>query len=201
MQPYPATALIILAGGQATRMNGVNKLLQCFDHDIQLLKIYKAFQDKVQEVWINSHCDYADYLALIPDIRYFKDDTDGFLGPLVGMKSAWSYVQSDYILCVPCDITEIPQDILLQLHQALKHHPLSSVAYVAFNGQALYPFCLLKRSSLDTFNQHLECQQLSLKQCFANLCPQRVNIQNQHSTFHSLNSFEEVQAYQKAGIK
>ena len=39
MQPYPATALIILAGGQATRMNGVNKLLQCFDHDIQLLKI------------------------------------------------------------------------------------------------------------------------------------------------------------------
>ena len=67
MQPYPATALIILAGGQATRMNGVNKLLQCFDHDIQLLKIYKAFQDKVQEVWINSHCDYANYLAHMRD--------------------------------------------------------------------------------------------------------------------------------------
>ena len=43
MQNYPATTLVILAGGKAKRMNGVNKLLQRFDHEIQLLKIYSAF--------------------------------------------------------------------------------------------------------------------------------------------------------------
>ncbi len=35
---YPATDLVILAGGQARRMNGMNKLLQQYDDQIQLLK-------------------------------------------------------------------------------------------------------------------------------------------------------------------
>lgn len=197
MQNYPTTALVILAGGQATRMNGENKLLQSFDHEIQLLKIYKAFLGQVDEIWINSHRDYDRYLELISDIGYFKDETDGFLGPLIGMKSAWSHVQSDYVLFIPCDITEIPQDILLYLHQALEQNPLSSVAYVSINGQALYPFCLLKRSSVETLSKHLDLQQLSLRRCFAELAPQIVNIQNQNLNYHSLNSFEELQQYQK----
>lgn len=33
---YPQTDLVILAGGQARRMNGINKLLQKFDDQIQL---------------------------------------------------------------------------------------------------------------------------------------------------------------------
>lgn len=78
MQNYPATALVILAGGKATRMNGVNKLLQRFDHEVQLLKIYSAFDGKVQDIWINSHRDYAQYSELIPDIRCFKDNNAGF---------------------------------------------------------------------------------------------------------------------------
>ena len=111
MQNYPATALVILAGGKATRMNGINKLLQRFDHEVQLLKIYSAFDGKVQDIWINSHRDYAQYSELIPDIRCFKDNNAGFLGPLIGMQTAWSYVRADYILFIPCDITNIPQDI------------------------------------------------------------------------------------------
>ncbi|ENU39161.1 molybdopterin-guanine dinucleotide synthase [Acinetobacter johnsonii] len=88
MQNYPATALVILAGGKATRMNGVNKLLQRFDHEVQLLKIINAFQGYVQEIRINSHRDYAQYSELIPDIRCFKDNSAGFLGPLIGMQTA-----------------------------------------------------------------------------------------------------------------
>ena len=197
MQDYPATALVILAGGQATRMNGVNKLLQSFDHEIQLLKICNAFQSNVQEIWVNSHRDYARYLELMPNISYFKDDQDGFLGPLMGMKSACSHVHSDYILFVPCDITEIPPDILSYLHTALKQNASSSVAYVSFNGQALYPFCLLKRSSVATLTKHLDQQQFSIRRCFAELMPQVVNIQNQELNYHSLNSLEELQQYRK----
>ena len=36
---YPETEVVILAGGQARRMNGINKLLQKFDDEIQLIKI------------------------------------------------------------------------------------------------------------------------------------------------------------------
>ena len=198
MQNYPATALVILVGGKATRMNGINMLLQRFDHEIQLLKIYSAFDGKVQDIWINSHRDYAQYSELIPDIRCFKDNSASFLGPLIGIQTAWSYVQADYILFIPCGITNIPQDILPRLHHTLEQDPHSSVVYLNINGQALYPFCLLKRNSLETLNKHLYQQQFSLKHCFNDLSPQTLDIQNAHLTYHSLNSFEEVHDYQKS---
>ena len=198
MQNYPATALVILAGGKATRMNGVNKLLKRFDNEIQLLKIYSAYDGKVQDIWINSHRDYAQYGELIPDIRSFKDNCFFFFFSLIGMQTPWSYLQAHYILFIPCDITNIPQDILQRLHHTLEQHPRSSVVYLNINGQALYPFCLLKRNSLETLNKHLHQQQFSLKRCFNDLSPQRVDIQNAHLTYHSLNSFEDVHAYQKS---
>ena len=107
-------------------------------------------------------------------------------------------MQADYILFIPCGITNIPQDILPRLHHTLEQDPHSSVVYLNINGQALYPFCLLKRSSLETLNKHLHQQQFSLKRCFNDLSPQRVDIQNAHLTYHSLNSFEEVHDYQKS---
>ena len=45
---FPATDLVILAGGQARRMNGMNKLLQQFDDQIQLSKICQKFKSEVQ---------------------------------------------------------------------------------------------------------------------------------------------------------
>ena len=41
---YPETDLVILAGGQARRMNGINKLLQKFDDQIQLIKIHQQLK-------------------------------------------------------------------------------------------------------------------------------------------------------------
>ncbi|MEG0487000.1 MAG: molybdenum cofactor guanylyltransferase, partial [Acinetobacter sp.] len=80
---------------------------------------------------------------------------------------------------------------------ALRQNALSSVAYVSINGQALYPFCLLKRRSVETLSKHLDQQQFSIRRCFAELLPQVVNIQNQELNYHSLNSLEELQQYRK----
>lgn len=98
---YPATDLVILAGGQARRMNGMNKLLQKFDDDIQLLKIQRRFKTEIQQLWINSHRDRSIYARLLPHLQCYHDDEGGFLGPLMGMKSAWGHVQANYVLFVP----------------------------------------------------------------------------------------------------
>ena len=47
---YPDTDLVILAGGQARRMNGINKLLQKFDDQIQLIKIHQQLKSHVAQV-------------------------------------------------------------------------------------------------------------------------------------------------------
>ena len=194
---YPDTDLVILAGGQARRMNGLNKLLQKFDDQIQLIKIHQQLKSDVAQVWINSHRDYSFYQKIIPSIHCYQDDEQGFLGPLMGMKSAWSHVQADYVLFVPCDVTYIPPKVILKLHLALAKNSLAEVAYVEMNGTALYPFCLVKRSSLASFTHHLEQKQRSLKHCFADLHAQVAHFTNHALFFHSINSPDELQQHQQ----
>ena len=192
---YPPTELVILAGGQARRMNGLNKLLQKFDDQIQLIKIHQQLKSKVTQVWVNSHRDDSIYQKLIPNIHCYQDDEQGFHGALMGMKSAWSHVQSDYVLFVPCDVTFIPKPVLEKLHQALARNALAEVAYVEINGTALYPFCLVKRSAVEVIAMHLAQQQRSLKQCFADLHAQVATFKNHALFFHSINSLDELQQY------
>ncbi|CAD9194381.1 molybdenum cofactor guanylyltransferase [Acinetobacter bohemicus] len=194
---YPDTDLVILAGGQARRMNGLNKLLQKFDDQIQLIKIHQQLKADVAQVWINSHRDDSIYQKIIPSIHCYQDDEQGFLGPLMGMKSAWSHVQADYVLFVPCDVTYIPPKVILKLHLALAKNSLAEVAYVEMNGTALYPFCLVKRSSLASFTHHLEQKQRSLKHCFADLHAQVAHFTNHALFFHSINSPDELQQHQQ----
>lgn len=194
---YPATDLVILAGGQARRMNGINKLLQKFDDQIQLIKIYQQLKSTVSQVWVNSHRDDSIYQKIIPTIHCYQDDEKGFQGPLMGMKSAWSHVQSDYVLFVPCDVTFIPPRVVKKLHSVLAVNPLSDAAFVALNGKALYPFCLLKRRALDVICTHLSCNQRSLRQCFIDLHAQVASFENHALFFHSINSLDELQQYQQ----
>ena len=194
---YPDTDLVILAGGQARRMNGLNKLLQKFDDQIQLIKIHQQLKSDVAQVWINSHRDYSIYQKIIPSIHCYQDDEQGFLGPLMGMKSAWSHIQADYVLFVPCDVTYIPPKVILKLYLALAKNSLAEVAYVKINGIALYPFCLVKRSSLASFTHHLEQKQRSLKHCFADLHAQVAHFTNHALFFHSINSPDELQQHQQ----
>ena len=176
---FPATDLVILAGGQARRMNGMNKLLQQFDDQIQLSKIFQRFKSEVQQIWVNSHRDSSIYKSIEPTVECFSDDQNGFLGPLMGMKSAWSRVEAEYALFIPCDVTYIPNQVLAKLHRALEKNPQASVAYVNINGDALYPFCLLKRASLSILEHQLAANKLSLRETFRQLHAQHVVFQKQ----------------------
>ena len=193
---YPLTELVILAGGQARRMQGKNKLLQHFDSLPQLHKIYRAFAENVHKVWVNSHRDHAQYLALQPDIEIFQDEQAGFWGPLMGMKSAWSFIRADHILFVPCDITYIAPQAYGALHQALMQQPSSSVAYIVINQQPLYPFCLMKREAVQVLQQQIAREQLSLKRCFDQLNSCRVELEHRQVWLHSINSEQELSQYQ-----
>lgn len=197
---YPATDLVILAGGQARRMNGTNKLLQQFDDQIQLSKICESFKTQVKHIWVNSHRDNSIYKQIEPDIRCYADDQNGFLGPLMGMKSAWSHLQADYALFIPCDVTYIPNQVIHKLHRALQKQPLAQVTYVNINGDALYPFCLLKRESISVLEQAIAENKLSLRDCFKQLDAQVVVFQKQGLFCHSINSLDELQQYKQMKV-
>lgn len=196
MIEYPKTDLIILAGGQSSRMNGQNKLLLDFDGESQLSKIYHAFQNQIHQLWINSHRDHEQYQKIIPNIKIFQDDVVGHLGPLMGIKTAWYYIKSDYALFIPCDITYIPPNILKQLHLKLKQNPNTQVVYIRINKDFLYPFCLIKRSCLKIIDKSLQQNKLSLKYSFDILNGTYIEIDKPEIYYHSLNSLQELAYYQ-----
>jgi len=178
-------------------MNGANKLLQTFDDKMQLLKLYNTFKDQVGEVWINSHRDTRLYQQIIPNIQCYADDQAGFLGPLMGMKSAWSHVQANYVLFIPCDVTYIPTKVLQTLHDTLLQDQHALMSYVNINGDALYPFCLMKRKSCTVLQQHLLENQLSLNKCRKDLHAQVAYFRKHRLFFHSINSLDELQQYKQ----
>lgn len=198
MSNYPATDVVILAGGQARRMSGVNKLLQTFEDKVQLVKIYQHVAHGVNKVWVNSHRDLTLYRRLIPNIGFFPDHDDGFLGPLMGMKTAWSYVESDHIVFIPCDVTYIPPNVVSILHEKLKQSASAQVVYIEVNYDPLYPFCVMKRESLAVLTQQLKLGQYSLKQCFKHLGAEKIVFKHEMSMFHSINSIDELQQYRQA---
>lgn len=65
---YPETDVVILAGGLARRMNGINKLLHKFDDEIQLIKIHQQLKSRASKVWVNSHRDRSgrsEYMTVL----------------------------------------------------------------------------------------------------------------------------------------
>ncbi len=96
------------------------------------------------KVWVNSHRDHSIYERLIPSIGFFEDEATGFHGPLMGMKSAWTHVQSDYVLFVPCDVTFIPKKVISRLHQAMQRDPNCDVVIVEINDQCTVSVLFVK---------------------------------------------------------
>lgn len=193
--PFPITDLVILNAGQARRMQGQDKLLQTFDRVSQLDKIVQHFQQQVQQIWVNSPHDATVYQHHYPDIAVFTDDQAGYFGPVMGMLSAWSHVQADYVLFVPADITYIATGILKQLHQQLAQHPDAGVIYVMINQQPLYPFCLMQRRCQHILAEQLALQQYSLQASFSHLHAQTLATTSPYQ-LHSINSAEELAQYQ-----
>lgn len=183
---------VILAGGQASRMQGCNKLLQCFDgQQRQLEKLVTVIQPQVQQLWINSHRDHEIYQAYDPNIAIFTDIESGFFGPMMGMHSAWQYSRQDWILFVPCDLYQVPTKLLDTMVDTLQqqHSPL---CYAVFGQQALYPLCLMHRSVDSLLQQRIKQQDYSLYRCFAELkvCTAYFALAEQQP--HSINHWSEL---------
>lgn len=194
----PTVDLVILAGGQAVRMGGENKLLQNFDSQPQLLKIINQLRDQVAQCLVNSHRDHALYKSMVAGIQCFADAPPSFCGPLAGMKTAWSFAKADYVLFVPCDITWIPTHLVEQLLVPLIENPQAKVSYATINEDALYPLCLMHRSAEPVLQEHLDLQQLSLHRCFRALGAGFVNFSNPQSSMHSINSIAEMEIYRQS---
>ena len=117
---------VVLAGGQGTRMGGLDKGLQHFQGQAMAHRALVRVAPWVGTVAVNANRNETAYQAFCdavwpdPDLSAWGLSGDEVsAGPLAGFLTALQHVQTPYLLTVPCDCPFFPLDLVLRLSQAM----------------------------------------------------------------------------------
>ena len=145
---------VVLAGGQGSRMGGVDKGLQEFRGKPMVAHAIERLAPQVGEIIINANRNVEEYRAF--GHRVVSDSITGFAGPLAGFERGLDYAKGELVMTVPCDSPFLPTDLVPRLRAALER--ADAELAVAKTGDQPHPvFCLMRRSlhgSLRWYSTH-----------------------------------------------
>jgi molybdopterin-guanine dinucleotide biosynthesis protein A len=139
---------LVLAGGLARRLGGVDKALIEVAGEPILASLLRRLEPQCAGVALNANGDAARFgafgLAVVPD------SVPGFAGPLAGVLAGLDFVADSfpnisYVASVPADTPFIPHDLVTRLRQALAGGARIAVARSArrdHHAIALWPVAL-----------------------------------------------------------
>ncbi|MES2635961.1 MAG: molybdenum cofactor guanylyltransferase, partial [Pseudomonadota bacterium] len=104
-----AISCIILSGGRATRMGGVDKGLLRLQNQPLIQHVIKRLSPQVDEIFINANREIVQYQAF--GYPVLQDSHANFIGPLAGFSLGLQHAKHDYVLTVPCDSPFLPMDL------------------------------------------------------------------------------------------
>src|SRR5438309_5604186 len=108
---------VILAGGQGSRMGGVDKGLQAFRGKPMVAHVIERLEPQVSEVLINANRNPEDYSRF--GHRVIADEIEGFAGPLAGFERGLVHATHELVVTAPCDSPFLPLDLVARLHAAM----------------------------------------------------------------------------------
>jgi len=180
---------VILAGGQAKRMGGVDKGLQPLQGKPLFQFIYDRLHSQVEHISVNANRNQAIYAAA--GLPVFGDNIEGFQGPLSGILTALERSETDFVLFVPCDSPFFPDNLLEKLKSAVVFHGVS-IAYV-HDGEREHPtFCLMARSLKDKLAAYLAAGDRRMLQFMRQNGAVSVDFSENKAAFTNINTLDEL---------
>jgi len=137
---------VILAGGQARRMNYRDKGLIAYQGRPLVSYAIAALATVTDQVIINANRSRDEYRQF--GLPVISDQTDSFDGPLAGILTAMMYADTGVLAVVPCDSPLIRAEHIQKLLSARAEND-ADVA-VAFDGERLHPVFLAIKTGLKT---------------------------------------------------
>jgi molybdopterin-guanine dinucleotide biosynthesis protein A len=144
---------IILSGGLATRMEGVDKGLVPLQQKPLIQHVIERLVPQTSEILINANREIPQYEAL--GYQVLQDDIAGFIGPLAGFSLGLQHAKYDYLLTVPCDSPMLPLDLTHRLQANLLAQN-AEIAVASSEGDAHPVFCLCKLNVLPSLLSYLQ---------------------------------------------
>jgi molybdenum cofactor guanylyltransferase len=185
----PEVTGVVLAGGQGSRMGGVDKGLQPFRGEPMVAHVLARLRPQVTEILINANRNPEDYARF--GHRVIADEIAGFVGPLAGFERGLAHAAHDLVLTVPCDSPFLPPDLVARLHAAMAH--ADAQVAVAKTGEQAHPvFCLMRRGVLASLREFLGSGQRKIDRWYAQLRVVEVPFDDEPDAFLNINTREEL---------
>lgn len=179
---------LVLAGGQARRMGGVDKGLVELGGRAMIEHVLDALRPQVRTLLINANRNRDAYARYGCEV--IADAHPGYLGPLAGVASALEVVTTPYLLTAPCDSPLLPADLATRLSAALRRDR-ARIA-VAHDGQRQQPvFLLLERSLGPDLQDYLASGGRKIDQWFARHALAEADLSDRREGFINVNDADE----------
>jgi molybdopterin-guanine dinucleotide biosynthesis protein A len=148
---------LILAGGRATRMGGVDKGLQLHLGVPLALHALNRLKPQVAALMLNANRNFAAYETM--GVPVWSDDPADFSGPLAGMLAGLEHCSTQYLATVPCDSPNFPADLVARLMAGFASTGADIVTAYTREGAELRAqpvFCVMKASLRGSLRQFID---------------------------------------------
>ncbi len=187
--PMIGVSGIVLAGGQGSRMGGVDKGLQPFRGRPMVAHAIERLAPQVDELLVNANRNVEDYARF--GHRVIADEIAGFAGPLAGFERGLAHAQGALVVTVPCDSPFLPADLVARLRAALE--AAGAELAVARTGAQAHPvFSLMARSVHGSLRDFLASGQRKIDRWYAGLAVVEVPFDDEADAFLNINTRAEL---------
>jgi molybdopterin-guanine dinucleotide biosynthesis protein A len=191
----PEVTGVVLAGGQGSRMGGVDKGLQPFRGKPMVAHVIERFAPQVDELLVNANRNPEAYAQF--GHRVIADGIEGFAGPLAGFERGLAHASGSLVVTVPCDSPFLPPDLVARLRAALDRE--NAELAVAKTGDQAHPvFSLMQRGVHASLRDFLASGQRKIDKWYAALRVVEVPFDDVADAFLNINTREELASLEPA---
>jgi molybdenum cofactor guanylyltransferase len=185
---------LVLAGGQGSRMGGVDKGLAPFRGRPMVAHVLERLAPQVDEILVNANRNPEAYAAF--GHRVVADEIPGFAGPLAGFERGLAHARGELVATVPCDSPFLPPDLVPRLRAALESAG-ADLAVAKTGAQAHPVFCLMRRDVHASLERFLASGQRKIDRWYAALAVVEVAFDDEAQAFANINTRDELADLEK----
>jgi molybdopterin-guanine dinucleotide biosynthesis protein A len=189
---------LILAGGRAQRMGGIDKGLIPFHGKPLIESAISRLKPQVCTILINANRSITKYAHY--GYPVLMDETPDFSGPLAGFSVGLKHCKTPYLLTSPCDSPLLPDDLAQKMAAELEGNNLELVFASSKEEDGKIwsqpVFCLMKSHLQDSLDTFLSKGDLKIDRWFKELRSGTVVFENPQA-FANVNTPEELAVLEK----
>jgi len=192
---------LILAGGQAQRMGGIDKGLIPFHEKPLIESAIAKLKPQVQTIVINANRNITKYAGY--GYPVIMDETPDFSGPLAGFLVGLKACKTPYLLTAPCDSPLLPNNLAQNLSAEMDRGDFQLVYASSKEADgkvwAQPVFCLMRANLQDSLASFLLKGDLKIDRWFKELRSSTV-IFDDPQVFANVNTPEELKSLEELSL-